>query len=847
MSHLFQIGPVAALRIASQPVETLPRLRLVVSRDRAYEVIAAEAPLSVLRDEAIEALFTTISGCEDATLRRAALKAKRRVYNSGSSVENGARVSGDRWPPLVANILEPLRTAERALDSSRTAYEADFAAECADVSGHFRTSLKQPLLVDGILLTSLDHAATAVQLTSAPPKRIAAVKETTLSRYLYRATTRPTPFGSFAGASLFCWAEQDTPPQAEGALHWGRHPQLSVDALHSMLRPFARSRLPVRLTLLRYVSTGFPTRLVFFRPADLASDAGASGSDEWLALDLTPEVETLLSRADRQAVLDGARALATTGGSEWHWREAIERLIDAGVLESGLLSTVPSPSGLAKLSHAVSQHDPPLAARLHRIGAHLATFASATTLSDRTQALVSLTDAACSNTTRGLVFEDLTPPPMAAAGLPVTIDILKRALAPVLALALASISHEQHQLMLGAFLDRYGSAGYCSDVRGFLVDLLRNHDFVNRLRHCSSPIAWLQFPFVTEMEHSQSETIRLASDAFDFHKLPYKEHAFSAFIQLRATRPSADPISAPVVLNSLQAGRGKYLSRYLSTTTRSARAAITAMRSHLADRRDVLSVEMAPVLGLNFQVHPRITEFALELPLEHIIEENTLRLSELVLHADLCRQELVLHASRLGRRIDPLHLGFLRDAMLPAPLLLLRALSPYIAEDTVAERSDIYRVLDRRDLESGKPLRRYRPRLEIGGLVLQRARWAISTALVPLREPGESLSRFFLRTLRWREDTGVPEQCFSSRMVPSGESAFDPRQSYVDWLSPLSLNGLHRILRGSTPPSEGLDYVIFTESLPLPEDAHVNLGGTHHVSELVVELNMQNPTRSDSV
>src|SRR5262249_2508584 len=133
---------------------------------------------------------------------------------------------------------------------------------------------------------------------------------------------------------------------------------------------------------------------------------------------------------------------------------------------------------------------------------------------------------------------------------------------------------------------------------------------------------------------------------------------------------------------------------------------------------------------------------------------------ELTLRHDASAQQLRLHAPRLGADVEPIHFGFVRDQLLPDPLLIIRALSPRIADETIAERAALYATLDAVDLQRGAGLRRFRPRLHIGQLVLERARWAIPVREVPLKQPRESYTGYFIRLERWRRSLGLPQRGF---------------------------------------------------------------------------------------
>jgi hypothetical protein len=228
----------------------------------------------------------------------------------------------------------------------------------------------------------------------------------------------------------------------------------------------------------------------------------------------------------------------------------------------------------------------------------------------------------------------------------------------------------------------------------------------------------------------------------------------------------------------------------------------------------------------------------LEIPFETAPNsDRVLQLADLSLSFDTVAHTLHVHSTRLGCDIEPVHFGFLRDFNLPAPLLLLRALSPRVRDETLAERVGLYNVCDQLDAVHNVPLRPYRPRLEVGRLVLERARWAIPLTEVPMRQVRESHASFFRRLTRWRKELGLPERGFVRRLSHESYWMHTARTPfYVDWQSPFILVGLrHLVLEHEQKPKLN-DWLLVTELLPTPEDALLIINGHSHVSELLIQF-----------
>ena len=287
------------------------------------------------------------------------------------------------------------------------------------------------------------------------------------------------------------------------------------------------------------------------------------------------------------------------------------------------------------------------------------------------------------------------------------------------------------------------------------------------------------------------------------------------------------------MLNGLQSGRDKYLSRYLADPP-CEQDLLPTLRARFDAAAEPIPVSFHVGMGLNFQLHPWLTRWILDVPLEVCrTGGNVLSLAELVLTFDSTRQQLRLHAPRLGKDIEPIHLGFVRDQLLPDPLLIIRALSPRIRDETIAERAAIYGTLDAADLLRGADLRQFRPRLHVGRLVLERARWAIPLASVPLKEARERYADYFIRLERWRKSLGLPPRGFVRRLTR--RSCFRDiarSQQYLDWRNPLVLGNLRRLLGDAHDQG----WLVLTELLPTPAQAHLDIGGQRHCSELFVQL-----------
>jgi hypothetical protein len=112
-------------------------------------------------------------------------------------------------------------------------------------------------------------------------------------------------------------------------------------------------------------------------------------------------------------------------------------------------------------------------------------------------------------------------------------------------------------------------------------------------------------PLRNAIAEADKTSISLDPSLFESMDTPDGPCSLAAFVQLDA--PNLHALRAGdyrVVLNGIQSGRYKYLSRYLGGRDTTAQLALEALREKLAYSTDPLPVENRNVFGLNVQVHP---------------------------------------------------------------------------------------------------------------------------------------------------------------------------------------------------------------------------------------------------
>src|SRR5262249_53675994 len=197
-----------------------------------------------------------------------------------------------------------------------------------------------------------------------------------------------------------------------------------------------------------------------------------------------------------------------------------------------------------------------------------------------------------------------------------------------------------------------------------------------------------------------------------------------------------------------------------------------------------------------------------------------------------------LFSTQLGGQVLPRHLGMLAEFMLPATArLLVRAfggsglvhasMPPLIGMDRWILPSQPAE-LPTQPGELGEIVRH--PRVEVGRVVLQRARWSMPAERVPCRAKGERDVDFLLRLVAWLHQQAIPDRIFVRvwDSVFNGERIKDRKPVFVDFANPWLVADFERQL--------GPDRLVaIEEALPDPYQAQ----GTPeqaHVTEFLVEL-----------
>ncbi len=817
-----------AVRVAGLPSSTLLTLTASEAAARLTTLLDKERSLGGLRECAIEDLHASLaeygkgSSPQARTTRRTILALKRAIFNGRPLLAESD------WPtvsPQAQRSLALLAAAEKDI-ASLTAQYADAAdREWRRCEMKLRQLINRPELLHSLLLTGRSFASSAISLAALPKgSALTRRQQRALRRigtYAFRAAYRTTPFAGLTAVGVLPVRDCLTATRRRCDPQLTAVRTLDVFRVTSLLLPALQGsvNVPLRANPFRTIRSGHPPRLRYVPVREVAH------YHEPAEIECSEHIDAVLAQPPG-SVEDRAADLAAC------WNPQLTRQLIGQLIHVGLLHPVVQqpPSGQGRFKRWLRD--------LANLGADSASLREADTLLEAYEqpdvqgrlCLLDRLDSILPGTGKAPFFEDVLIDPSSdpnGVRLPSRTETIRRELAPLIHLCRASSTSLPHYLLCNEFMKRFGLDGRCDDLGGFIVDMLGDQTLLAHLRRPPQPPLWLESHLLREIEDRAERIVEC--DPSWFSHLPQKHDPGSASAFLQFAEADDPPL---MILNGVQAGRYKYLSRFLQTDLSSHARPLREIRT-VFDQADPVPVELAPCLGINFQLHPALCPYSLQLPGEPDLAETTLPLSDFFLFFDQSARTLKTKCKSLGRFVEFIHLGSLRDPVLPDPLLLLRALSPRYRDDLLAERVALYNFLDARAFVAGA-LPRFRPRLTVGRLVLERARWALRTTCVPCRETGESAAAFLRRLTEWRHENDVPERTIGRRLslAPSGDPTFS-NPLYMDWSSPVTLNELHHVLSGE---NENREWLVLQEAIPLPEESPTLFGSEPRATEWMFQM-----------
>jgi len=291
-----------------------------------------------------------------------------------------------------------------------------------------------------------------------------------------------------------------------------------------------------------------------------------------------------------------------------------------------------------------------------------------------------------------------------------------------------------------------------------------------------------------------------------------------------------------LAVNMVGGGHGRGRSRWLRLAAQAGAVPPAPARQVPAPSRmggtDPVVAEMSGVFDYSVNLRTPLAPYEIDYPFTTSARPagDRIPLSDLTVVHDAEADLIRLRSTRLGVHVLPAHLGMLGDTLLPpAALLLLSAFGPsHLVHATFVP---VYPLGD----DAAGVVPRHLPRVEIGRVTLQRARWIIPIAEVPARAAGEDDAGYLVRMVGWLRASGIPERCYVRVMDPDSEwrSQFFSKARkpmFVDFANFFLGAAFEHMLKDRG----GL--VIFDEALPPPEGGCGLDPADPRVTEFIIEL-----------
>jgi hypothetical protein len=841
------------VRMAGLPVAALTGLRFDETFARAEHILVTRERLAASGDELSDLLYEVIGALPAAADARPGLVGLRRALHQ-------IRVPGRReWNDELAALL-PVPVAQRirawvedvwSYERARRELPDVLARERADREERLRVTVGDPAFRRALALAGPSLLDEVEKWRADPAHRPKPQKLLRLVKYLSRAAAKTSPYSTFMASGFGRWqaagpvVTQYPDRAARGLVELdGRYLADLRRALldHPELRPHARVRPNPSLV----------------RTADRAEFIGPPPAESIVSVPLVPAVRAcldLLARYPETTVTELAGLLgnaAASGGGAGAAAAFVAKLIEAGLLEAVL--PVPDhavdplaglarwarrgPAGLAGLIEEVRaelRRDVPVA-DVPAQRARQAALARATrVLADRLGFAVppggaELHEAAVVTEPVAELGRDRWAPVLA------DLDVLRGFLDivdPKLPVRLAVGEYLRERFGPGARVPFPALYRAVQEAIGGAGAGPAAHDL--RVLLGPGAVAWVaalagcRSPRLRELDRLRAEARAAALPPADPDGVVRVDPATLAklvagwpewidppgsvgcYVQLLPAGPGGGD-EPRVALNVVHGGYGRGPGRLRYQIAELDRAADPG--SPVADtaRPGTVLAELGGLLGSTLNIRAPTAPYEIDYPgtVSARPEHERIRLGDLVAVHDPATDRAHLTAPGTAGRVVPLHLGMSSDFTLPpaarflerafgAAYLVHPSAPPLISVDTFTGADELVRY----------------PRVEVGRVVLQRARWFTRAGRVPTRSRGEPDAEYLLRLLGWLRETGIPTHCFVRTWGADpggGEQAKARKPMYVDvanWL--LALDFERQVAAGS--------YVVFDEALPPPTEA----------------------------
>ncbi|HEU5375038.1 MAG TPA: lantibiotic dehydratase [Ktedonobacteraceae bacterium] len=887
--------PQIVVRIAGLPLDTFQKLRF----DRSTQLIEKLHDLAGwLTSQALplsEALHPCIGALaeEEKHLRSRLISLRRAIFQGKPPKPQDCSVEVLAALPIsvreaVCLWLQQVNCQQEYLHQA----EQTFALELAEKREMLLLLSQQEAFLQGLLLASKDLYLDLLRFLEAVPKRSLDRRlEQGLISYLARMAAKTSPYSTFTASALGVW-DNDSPDALSYQAPWSRQ---SVIELSDMLVHQIATELATWPEVRPYLTLHInPTLEQNARSLDILSQRN-HGREVVTRLVTSPSLQTILhllrTAPDRTygAVL---RRLAPSEGEHRSGRVAqfLDQLIEKGLLQLAYDIPDQSPDYLGELVQklkAISSSEERVRAivtRLTTIHASLAQYALLGQAHTRFEMLAQIRQSLEE------VYTQIGLSQKPGYQLPAKNIFFENAFIPDLHMhcsrtqwqaVLTDLDLYQHlaglydpllpgqRALQAFFLERYGNAArvklldfyeaFCQarhqkhDAPGHIDGATLHHifqmpfaptaftlDVVSELHTLRQTVTrWLHDQPLDAHHIRQLDPAQLARIIAEFPAYIRKPRSLAYYCQvlLHENQPS-------LVINSLQSGFGRSSGR-LQFVAKQAHALSdndAANSRHASLWADPLPVSIQGGFGANINL--RVDALPYEIAYPGYVSarplEEQLPFSDLLVVHEPQSQRLLLFSERLQRPLLPVHLGLMADFWMPP---MYRFLLQAFSEAPINPVWNSFLLKGAEIAEQQDPEIKHVPRLCLGHLCLSRAHWLLPPRTVPQQDQGESSFHYWLKLQHWREELGLPQQCYirvnpgpftregTETQVPPFETTSKGRKPvYIDFCNYFSARLFEKL---ATQNNAGL---FIEEALPGNEELVFTAGQQAYTSEFIIEL-----------
>jgi hypothetical protein len=829
--------PAFTVRVAGLPMSALERLRSERTAALVEELLELEDWLAARAQEVSDQLHALIGEVEDLGLKRRLITLRRDVFHGRRPkrhVPAEAAQVLDEWQAKINRVAEIRAEAPEVMD-----------AEAEGKRRELRALSRDHALLNGLMMASED-----LYLDLSRWKGRDGQLARRLIRYVGRMAVKTSPYSTFTGTAEGRWSRTGPIADTVGALTPRGVVELNAFTQQQIRRTLAtwpeiRPYLPLRVND-SLLDDGGVLRFL-----------GRRDGEAILELPANPTLQRLLKEirdgADRTygGVVRGLAA-AEAEGQEEQISRYLDKLIDIGLVTAEFDIPDTAPDQLALLARALEPVQGERAAAMRetvtRLRADLAAYprldepAARYEQGERIRRDVEAVYeglAWAPTFPKNAFYEDtvLTGGHVSCSapawrGAFDALDLTRR---------LAGLYDRfLPGRLAGAefFAKTYGEAASVA-----FLDFYR--DFCREIRRPSGagllrcyeepyPVPQIGPDRLAELGRLQKELIALVArrpvtadgtrhlDAREIEEftaaLPgYVEPIPSMAFYCQATVEEGRPRA---VLNELTSGFGRSRARLRRLAPETFAA---------PEEPDEPYVEIGGTAGSNLNLRHPVTAYEIGYPgsVSERPAERRVAMNDLVVRHDPETGMLRLLSRRLGRELEPVHLGLMVEFLLPPAYRFL----VQMFGQTVPRFEFVKELASASPYEESGQVRRH-PRLCLGDVVLNRAMWTVPSGQVPTREKGEAPFDHLLRMERWRRGHGIPGRffvrAFGGAVKSRGQGMMDKSRKplFVDLAIHDSLHWLDRLAGGP-------DRLLVIEEL-LPGSGELVLGS--HTAEFVFEV-----------